>query len=1797
MDVVFMRRLWVLLLAAISLQLVQGQVVINEFVAASSDRLLQREPGKYPRVGTTTPWQASDFDDSHWNTGPGPFGFGAFSGVTIATGLSGWMQNRAASLYLRQTFNVTVTQAASGASLELVARYNDGFIAFINGVEVARRNMGNPGMFAFHDQTAFNTNLNNPSLETINLGGANTRLVTGENVLCIQAHNQSLIGAAGANFLIQADLRISDGDTLVSHAAPWKYVPGLAEPSGGVLDYGLLSGFLDGNQTVTWAALEFNDSAWPIAPGPVGIEGANPPDYILGVNLYSQAYNITPSIYTRRVFPITAAEADSESSLRLTIDYDDGLIVYLNGKEVGRRNVGTPGVPTPHNVNASSSHGANGDNRGAVTGQEEVIFLAAPKVLLRSGDNVLAVQLHRSSLTSSDSIARVTLETTGAGGRVLCQPTDLVSYFVGTQEPVTDGAQEDMGPLEEAPDSENDWIEFHNAGDSAASLAGWSLTDNANNLRKWMFPTNTTISAGGYLLVLATGLDTGPAQGATYLHSNFKLSAQGEYLALVNAEGQVVSEFAPAYPPQSYFHSHGRDTNGQWGYLALATPGAPNVGQALTAAPAAPEFSMAGGFHNVSFSLAITSATAGASIRYTLDGSEPNPGLLYTGPIAITTDRVVRARAVMDGAIPSATVTRTYLLNESVAKRSLPALCLSGHPALTFYGPNTVGGPAAGEGLFAIKGGIYAGADSDWTHNGDPGAFHFPMQRGRSAEKPATLEFFPMAGEVLRTDFGLRISGSPWSRPKYRLTDAATTRFNPTDPTQKPSFNLYFRSEWSERPLDYPFFGDSPVTRFLDLRLRAGKNDIDTPFIKDELMRRLYLGTGQKSSIGIFNTVYVNGVFKGYFNLCERLREGFMQEHHQSSEAWDVQQVNEFASGDPLHWNKMFAYLRSTNLAGLAGYQGVHNYLDVDNYADYIIVNAFAAMWDWPHNNWVAARERSPAGRWRFYMWDAEGAFGIYGRPITYNTFTGDLIINDAQTTSWHYIQALYTLLRVSPEFRLRFSDRVQKHFFNGGTLVKTNMQVNYLRLRNTINPIMQETIGTTVNEEFYNTWIVNDTRRNTFFTQLTQQGLWPATLAPAFSHYGGAVAAGFELTLSNPNGSGTIYYTTNGTDPRAPGGAIAGMAYTVPVVLNQAAVVRARVRSTTGVWSPAIEASFTVPPAAPTFLPAGSADWTLNENWSSAPLPYPDGVAVVAIIPPPTGTDRNVNLRTPVTIGEIRFPQSESTNRNRVRDQDTSNMLTFQNTNGPALIEVGGTAEGYVEFEVLAGTILGSDLRLHVTNIVGHAEHGALRLRADWSGPGGLIKSGLGVASLTGDAKTYTGATAIEQGVLLVTQPATPTASTNIAVHAGGQLRLISANDAGGPRLYSFSGPILLAGSGRGPEIPEEQHLGKLGALRYDPGSQDNQALLLNPIVLTGPADVHVDGSRNILELARPISGTYPLTKSGGGALRLSADNSSYTAAIQVENGWLALAGPIGAPVNLAPTGTLSGHGRVGPLTGNGNLLLHQSVLHAAAVNGLNYSLVFGQIGSPLYAQAAAAGNGLLVLPSAPLSPKALDFYLTAPTSSGDQFRGGFFVPFDINLAEALAGVSTRVLVPDAQGLHVFNHQTWSQLTNIQITTTAEVADFGAGPVNGRILELRVDGPPATFAAWQASAFPNPEDLANPLVSGPGADPLGFGVPNLLRYALGMALTDEPAARAPQFADTISSPAIRFPYDAGRNDLVYIVESSADVMDWFAPMILFDSRTDFPPAVQSGWITVNDPTPVSHRRYYRLRVFLKSDL
>lgn len=100
----------------------------------------------------------------------------------------------------------------------------------------------------------------------------------------------------------------------------------------------------------------------------------------------------------------------------------------------------------------------------------------------------------------------------------------------------------------------SDWIEIHNPDPVAVDMAGWHLTDNAGNLDKWTFPS-VSIPANGYLVVFASNKD----RAGSELHTNFKLSSGGEYLALVKPDGVTrASEFNP-FPAQNTDVSYGVD--------------------------------------------------------------------------------------------------------------------------------------------------------------------------------------------------------------------------------------------------------------------------------------------------------------------------------------------------------------------------------------------------------------------------------------------------------------------------------------------------------------------------------------------------------------------------------------------------------------------------------------------------------------------------------------------------------------------------------------------------------------------------------------------------------------------------------------------------------------------------------------------------------------------------------------------------------------------------------------------------------------------------------------------------------------------------------------------------------------------------------------------------------------------------------------------------------------------------------------------------------------------------------------
>ena len=164
-------------------------------------------------------------------------------------------------------------------------------------------------------------------------------------------------------------------------------------------------------------------------------------------------------------------------------------------------------------------------------------------------------------------------------------------------------------------------------------------------------------------MVFASGKDR--ADSSKTLHTNFKLSGSGEYLALVKPDGfTVVFSYGDNFPAQYTNISYGIFDD-QFVYFSNPTPGNINVSSTFLSPP---DFSVTRGFYQESFNVEITSSIQDAIILYTTNGSTPDQenGEIYTGPVNITTTTPLRAVALKTGYDTSNIITHTYIFLDSV---------------------------------------------------------------------------------------------------------------------------------------------------------------------------------------------------------------------------------------------------------------------------------------------------------------------------------------------------------------------------------------------------------------------------------------------------------------------------------------------------------------------------------------------------------------------------------------------------------------------------------------------------------------------------------------------------------------------------------------------------------------------------------------------------------------------------------------------------------------------------------------------------------------------------------------------------------------------------------------------------------------------------------------------------------------------------------------------------------------------------------------------------------------------------
>ncbi|MBI3867685.1 MAG: lamin tail domain-containing protein [Verrucomicrobia bacterium] len=667
-------------------------------------------------------------------------------------------------------------------------------------------------------------------------------------------------------------------------------------------------------------------------------------------------------------------------------------------------------------------------------------------------------------------------------------------------------------------------------------------------------------------------------------------------------------------------------------FLSSPTPGQRNESAYYFGEVADTRFSVDRGFFDAPFSLSITSATPDAVIYYSVDCAEPEPGRgqLYTGPITITNTTVLRARAFRDQWKPSNVDTHTYLFLADVIHQAPTGAAPPHFPATwgansVDYGmdPNVVNLYTLAEWKEALTQipSVSIVTEMENLFDASSGIYANALQHGSEWERPGSIELLDPTNAVpgrFQENCGLRVRGGYSRNVQY----------------VKHSLRVFFRSEYGVGKLRYPMFEDQGATEFDGFDLRSSQNyawstESDPSIGKQETMvrevfSRQTLGAlGQPYRRSRYYHLYLNGQYWGLYETDERPEASYGATYlGGNKEDYDVVKcgnhaqgfVTEATDGTMLAFSNLWSMARSlsTNASNARYFSilgrnadGSRNpalpvMVDVDNLIDYMLVIFYTGDGDATlssflgnamPNNWFGMRDRTNPDRgFIFFNSDAEHTLGAANSQVDR---TGPFPSPNQNLLAYANPQWIHEDLMRNAEYRLRFADHVQRHFFNGGALTSEAGVGRFMGKASQITRAIRAYSarwGDAKKEPPYleADWYAEITNivRNWFpprtvivLQQLKDDSLYPAVKPPAFSQLGGNVPAGYALEITQGTPGATLFYTLDGSDPRRAGGAAGDTAqvYAGPIAINAPTQVRARVLSGKD-WSAVMEATFFPP-------------------------------------------------------------------------------------------------------------------------------------------------------------------------------------------------------------------------------------------------------------------------------------------------------------------------------------------------------------------------------------------------------------------------------------------------------------------------------------------------------------------------------------------------------------------------------------------------------------------------------------------
>ena len=497
------------------------------------------------------------------------------------------------------------------------------------------------------------------------------------------------------------------------------------------------------------------------------------------------------------------------------------------------------------------------------------------------------------------------------------------------------------------------WVELYNPTDKGVSLGGLYVSDDPANLKK-----NRLIDAYGAI----------PAHGYALLnfdhHEPFKESSYRQIPDQLNPEGGtiIVSDGTSIIAQQTYpaiqsrlAYARTADGGTAWGLTAEPTPGASNAGSSFaTVQLAAPVVDQPAQLFTGSFHVKVD-IPAGATLRFTTDGSAPTltrGSTSVTGIFRVAETTCYRFRLFQDGKLPSPVVTRTYIYNNG--NEPFPIISIVTDEAH----------------IFGSDYGVFVRSSNGRPGNGQTAACNWNMDWDR----PVNFEYFTEDGEcAVSQECDFSACGG-WSRA-----------------WEPHSFKLKSNKQYDlQNSFDFQFFENKPFLRHKTLQIRNGGNDTGCR-IKDGAIQGVIEASGIYVDYQSWKPVHV--YFNGQPYAVLNMREPNNKHFAKANYGLDSEEMDQFEICPDSGYVQMTgtdeSFLRWYELAKDAAspqaYREICELVDVDEYINYMAIELYLGNNDWPKNNVKGFRSKVD-GKFHFTLFDLDHSFNTAN---SFNEFAG----------------------------------------------------------------------------------------------------------------------------------------------------------------------------------------------------------------------------------------------------------------------------------------------------------------------------------------------------------------------------------------------------------------------------------------------------------------------------------------------------------------------------------------------------------------------------------------------------------------------------------------------------------------------------------------------------------------------------------------------------------------------------------------------------------------------------------------